>query len=159
MGNVAKDPFKVVMRKSHLPITLLQEKVSFLLYLSNSSIYLHQQLIILLYLNVYIISHSSFSSSSSQAKFVRPHILETETFASVFGPKSTRKRPNIRGLEDLDQMRDSASTKTESYSVENDRDIVRDNGGVRDQKGEHMVRAGGEIAFCSRLLELEETEL
>ena len=27
MGNVAKDPFKVVMRKSHLPITLLQEKV------------------------------------------------------------------------------------------------------------------------------------
>ena len=28
MGNVAKDPFKVVMRKSHLPITLLQEKVS-----------------------------------------------------------------------------------------------------------------------------------
>jgi len=102
MGNVAKDPFKVVMRKSHLPITLLQEK----------------------------------------AKYVRPHILETETFASVFGPKSTRKRPNIRGLEDLDQLRDSAESKTQSYSVENDRDIVRDDGGVKDEKGDHMFSKG-----------------
>jgi len=102
MGNVAKDPFKVVMRKSHLPITLLQEK----------------------------------------AKFVRPHILETETFASVFGPKSTRKRPNIRGVEDLDQLRGDAESKTESYSIDNDRDIVRDDGGVKDEKGDHMFSKG-----------------
>jgi len=102
MGNVAKDPFKVVMRKSHLPITLLQEK----------------------------------------AKYARPHILETETFASVFGPKATRKRPNIRGLDDLDQFRDAAESKAESYSQENDRDIVRDDGGVRDEKGEHMFSKG-----------------
>jgi len=102
MGNVAKDPFKVVMRKSHLPVTLLQEK----------------------------------------AKYVRPHILETETFASVFGPKATRKRPNIRGVEDLDQLRDAAETKTESYSVDDDCNIVRDDGGVRDEKGDHMFSKG-----------------
>jgi len=102
MGNVAKDPFKVVMRKSHLPITLLQEK----------------------------------------AKYSRPHILETETFASVFGPKATRKRPNIQGLDDLGQLRDVAETKVDSYSEENDRDIVRDDQGVREEKGDHMFSKG-----------------
>jgi len=102
MGNVAKDPFKVVMRKSHLPITLLQEK----------------------------------------AKHARPHILETETFASVFGPKSRRKRPNIGGVDGLDQLRSAAEAKTDSYQPDNDRDIVRDDGGERDEKGDHMFSKG-----------------
>jgi nuclear GTP-binding protein len=80
MGKVAKDPFKVVMRKSHLPVTLLQEK----------------------------------------AKYVRPHILETETFASTFGPKATRKRPNIK-FNDMDDLLKQTETKTESYSEEKDK--------------------------------------
>lgn len=101
MGNVAKDPFKVVMRKSHLPVTLLQEK----------------------------------------AKFARPHILETESFASVFGPKATRKRPNIKA-NDLGELLTTAETKTESYSSEKDRDLVRDDGGVRDEASDQLFSKG-----------------
>ena len=91
------------------------------------------------------------SCNIAQAKYSRPHILETETFASVFGPKATRKRPNIQGLDDLGQLRDVAETKVDSYSEENDRDIVRDDQGVRDEKGDHMVseiRSSGINVVC-----------
>ncbi|XP_019873726.1 nucleolar GTP-binding protein 2 [Aethina tumida] len=75
------------------------------------------------------------------AKNSRVHILDTESFDSVFGPKKSRKRPNIavKGLEELSQV---AEKKQEEYSNEKDTNLVRDNGGVKDLPRDWVMAAG-----------------
>jgi len=41
------------------------------------------------------------------------HLLEVETFASTFGPKSTRKKPKVQSL-DYDSLLKVAETKASS---------------------------------------------
>nr|CAI5846252.1 unnamed protein product [Callosobruchus analis] len=101
LGAAVKDPYKVIMKPTNLPITLLNEK----------------------------------------AKNARVHLLETESFESVFGPKRSRKRPNIavKGLEELKELAEKSASE---YSNEKDSNIVRDDGGVRELPRDWVMGAG-----------------
>lgn len=78
---------------------------------------------------------------NEKAKNARVHLLDTESFESVFGPKKSRKRPNISvsGMEELSQL---VNQKQEGYSDEKDTNIVRDNQGVKDLPRDWVMAAG-----------------
>ncbi|XP_018323980.1 nucleolar GTP-binding protein 2 [Agrilus planipennis] len=71
---------------------------------------------------------------NEKAKYQRSHILDNESFESVFGPKVSRKRPNLKvsnGIEDLIQAaeeRQEAYNKEKAQSQEDDdmRTLPRD---------------------------------
>nr|XP_023015339.1 nucleolar GTP-binding protein 2 [Leptinotarsa decemlineata] len=78
---------------------------------------------------------------NEKAKNARVHLLDTESFDSVFGPKKIRKRPNlpVKGLDELTQLADK---KADEYSLEKDSNIVKDDGGVRDMPRDWVMAAG-----------------
>lgn len=78
---------------------------------------------------------------NESSKFARPHLLETETFESVFGKKKTRKRPNLlhRNLTD---MLENVEKTSESYNQVKDTDLVKDDEGVKDLTREWIMGAG-----------------
>ncbi|XP_028134204.1 nucleolar GTP-binding protein 2 [Diabrotica virgifera virgifera] len=78
---------------------------------------------------------------NEKAKNARVHLLDTESFQSVFGPKKSRKRPNIgvKGLEELTELADKSANE---YSQEKDSNVVRDDGGVRDLPRDWVMAAG-----------------
>lgn len=78
---------------------------------------------------------------NEKAKNARVHLLDTESFESVFGPKKSRKRPNlpVKGLEELTQLAEKNATE---YSNDNDSNIVKDDGGVRDLPRDWVMGAG-----------------
>lgn len=78
---------------------------------------------------------------NEKAKNERVHILDTESFESVFGPKKSRKRPNIslKGIEELSKFADEEESK---YSKEKDSNIIKDNGGVKDVPRDWVMGAG-----------------
>ncbi|EFA04454.1 nucleolar GTP-binding protein 2 [Tribolium castaneum] len=78
---------------------------------------------------------------NEKAKNARVHLLDTESFDSVFGPKKSRKRPNlaVKGLDELSKL---IEEKHEKYSNEKDSNIVRDDGGVRDLPRDWVMAAG-----------------
>ncbi|KAJ8916264.1 hypothetical protein NQ315_016404 [Exocentrus adspersus] len=78
---------------------------------------------------------------NEKAKNARVHLLDTESFESVFGRKKSRKRPNlpVKGLEELSEL---AEKKADEYSDEKDLNIVRDDGGVRDLPRDWVMGAG-----------------
>lgn len=78
---------------------------------------------------------------NEKAKNARVHLLDTETFDSVFGPKKSRKRPNlaVRNVEELTEL---ASKVADEYSNEKDSNIVRDDGGVKDVPRDWVMAAG-----------------
>lgn len=87
---------------------------------------------------------------NEKAKNARVHLLDTESFQSVFGPKKSRKRPNIavRGIEELTEL---AEKKQQEYSDETDSNIVRDNGGVKDIQRDWVMAAGQSRRIWSEL--------
>ncbi|XP_055621505.1 nucleolar GTP-binding protein 2 [Toxorhynchites rutilus septentrionalis] len=101
MGKAVKDPYKVVMKATNLPITLLNET----------------------------------------ARYQRVHLLDTESFDTTFGPKRQRKRPALK-VRDLEDYSKSVEESAERYDDTKDRDIERDDGGVRDQVREWIFAAG-----------------
>lgn len=78
---------------------------------------------------------------NESAKHARVHLLDTESFETTFGPKKLRKRPNLK-VRDLEDMTKVAEESTEKYTSEKDRDLVRDDGGVRDQLRDWVFAAG-----------------
>ncbi|GLV37949.1 Nucleostemin 2 [Carabus blaptoides fortunei] len=74
-------------------------------------------------------------------KNTRVHLLDTESFKSVFGPKKTRKRPNIsvRGLQELTE---TIEKKSDSYSNEKDTDLVKEYTGVKNLPRDWVMAAG-----------------
>lgn len=78
---------------------------------------------------------------NEKAKNARVHLLDTESFESVFGPKKSRKRPSlaVKGLEELTQLAEKNATE---YSDEKDSNIVKDDGGVRDVPRDWVMGAG-----------------
>ncbi|XP_018569639.1 nucleolar GTP-binding protein 2 [Anoplophora glabripennis] len=78
---------------------------------------------------------------NEKAKNARVHLLDTESFESVFGPKKSRKRPNIsvKGLEELTQL---AEKNAGEYSNEKDSNIIKDDGGIRDLPRDWVMAAG-----------------
>ncbi|KAM4701679.1 nucleolar GTP-binding protein 2 [Discoglossus pictus] len=103
MGAVMKDPYKVVMRQSQLPMSLLHDRSK---------------------------PHNS-----------KVHILDTETFETTFGPKSQRKRPNLVA-GDVQELLEKAEALAENYNQQNDRDLVTEDTGVRDEAREEIYKKG-----------------
>lgn len=104
LGTAVKDPYKVVMKPTQLPITLLQQK----------------------------------------AANARVHLLDTESFQSVFGPKKVRKRPNLM-VTSYNELQKSAEEKEDTYSKEKDskdHDLVREDTGIKDAQREWIMGAG-----------------
>ncbi|XP_021924472.1 nucleolar GTP-binding protein 2 [Zootermopsis nevadensis] len=75
------------------------------------------------------------------AKHARVHLLDTESFESVFGPKKIRKRPNLK-FRNLDQLSHRAVESSEAYDGENDRDLVKEDLGIKDAPREWIMSAG-----------------
>ncbi|XP_050454111.1 uncharacterized protein LOC126852880 [Cataglyphis hispanica] len=104
LGTAIKDPYKVVLKPTQLPITLLQQK----------------------------------------AANARVHLLDTESFESVFGPKKVRKRPNLM-ITSYDELKKSVEEKEDTYNKEKDTkdyDLIREDTGVKDAQREWIMGAG-----------------
>lgn len=78
---------------------------------------------------------------NEKAKNARVHLLDTESFESVFGPKKSRKRPNI-AAKGLDELSEQVQKSEAEYNDEKDSNIVRDDGGVRDLPRDWVMAAG-----------------
>uniref|UniRef100_A0A182WFN2 Nucleolar GTP-binding protein 2 n=1 Tax=Anopheles minimus TaxID=112268 RepID=A0A182WFN2_9DIPT len=101
MGKAVKDPYKVIMKPTNLPITLLNES----------------------------------------ARYQRVHLLDTESYDTVFGKKKLRKRPTLK-VRDLEDLTKTAEESAEKYDESKDHDIERDDGGVKDAVREYIFAAG-----------------
>ncbi|ENN76265.1 nucleolar GTP-binding protein 2 [Dendroctonus ponderosae] len=78
---------------------------------------------------------------NEKAKNARVHLLDTESFDSVFGPKKSRKRPNI-AVRSLDELTELVQKKESEYDDAKDSNIVRDNEGVTDLVRDWVMGAG-----------------
>ncbi|KAM4601166.1 nucleolar GTP-binding protein 2 [Polymixia lowei] len=103
MGAIQKDPYRVVMKQSKLPMSLLHDRVK---------------------------AHNS-----------KVHILDTEGFETTFGPKAQRKRPNLM-VGDMKDLAEQAEASAMSYSADNDRDLVTEDTGVREEVREEIFKKG-----------------
>lgn len=75
------------------------------------------------------------------AKYSRVHLLDTEKFETVFGPKKQRKRPNL-SVRDLEDMNKSIETLADNYDEKKDYDLVREETGERDAVRDWVFGAG-----------------
>lgn len=103
MGAIRKDPYRVVMRQSKLPMSLLHDRVK---------------------------AHNS-----------RVHILDTEGFETTFGRKAQRKKPNL-AAEDMKNLVEQAEASALSYNADNDKDLVTEDTGVRNEAREEIFKKG-----------------
>ncbi|XP_076288963.1 nucleostemin 2 [Lasioglossum baleicum] len=74
----------------------------------------------------------------------RVHLLDTESFESVFGPKKLRKRPNLT-TSSYDELQKLAEEKEETYNKEKDTkdiDLVRPDTGMKDAQRDWVMAAG-----------------
>ncbi|XP_034230798.1 nucleolar GTP-binding protein 2 [Thrips palmi] len=78
---------------------------------------------------------------NEKAKNARVHILDTEGFDKVFGPKKNRKRVNLK-FRDVESLTETASTTQETYDNSKDHDLLRDDGGVKQATSEWIMGAG-----------------
>ncbi|XP_053998171.1 uncharacterized protein LOC128886920 [Hylaeus anthracinus] len=79
-----------------------------------------------------------------KAANARVHLLDTESFDSVFGPKKIRKRPNLT-TSTYDELQKLVEQKEEVYDREKDSkdlDLVRPDTGVRDLQRDWVMAAG-----------------
>lgn len=75
-------------------------------------------------------SQLPISLLNESAKHQRVHLLETESFDKVFGPKKQRKRPALK-VRDLEDMSKIADEQSQAYDDTKDYDLVREDTGVR----------------------------
>ena len=78
---------------------------------------------------------------NEKAKHARVHLLDTESFENVFGPKKIRKRPNLK-VRSLDQLSQFAAESSEAYDDNKDRDLAREDLGIKDAPREWIMAAG-----------------
>ncbi len=78
---------------------------------------------------------------NEKAKQARVHVLETESFGSVFGKKKTRKRPKLKVAE-LDDLVQSVADRHDKYDQEKDMDLVRDAPDIWEGPKEWINSAG-----------------
>ncbi|XP_078037088.1 nucleostemin 2 [Augochlora pura] len=74
----------------------------------------------------------------------RVHLLDTESFESVFGPKKLRKRPNLT-ISSYDELQKLAEEKEEKYDKVKDTkdlDLVRPDTGMKDAQRDWVMAAG-----------------
>ncbi|XP_055332547.1 nucleolar GTP-binding protein 2-like [Paramacrobiotus metropolitanus] len=78
---------------------------------------------------------------NERAKHQRAHLLDVEKYETTFGPKAQRKKPNVK-FESLNEMLSQAETSGGEYSIVNDRDLIVDDDGTRDEAKEWVMYAG-----------------
>jgi nuclear GTP-binding protein len=78
---------------------------------------------------------------NEKAKQARVHVLDTESFDSVFGKKKTRKRPKLKVAELTDLVK-SVDERQDSYDVTKDLDLMRDAPDMWDGQKEWVAAAG-----------------
>ncbi|XP_012153822.1 nucleostemin 2 [Megachile rotundata] len=79
-----------------------------------------------------------------KAMNARVHLLDTESFESVFGPKKLRKKPNLT-IASYNELQKLAEEKEETYNMEKDTkdiDLVRPDTGIKDMQREWIMSAG-----------------
>lgn len=86
-------------------------------------------------------SQLPISLLNETAKYQRVHLLDTEGFDTVFGPKKQRKRPNLK-VRDLADMSKVADERSESYDVKKDHDLEKEDSGVKDVVRDWVFGAG-----------------
>lgn len=74
-------------------------------------------------------------------KHERVHVLDTESYSSVFGKKKQRKKANL-SITNENELAEMVQKSQESYVEDKDMDIVRDDGGVRDAARDCVMSAG-----------------
>lgn len=78
---------------------------------------------------------------NEKSKQARVHLLDTESFETVFGPKKQRKRPNLTVTE-LSELVDSANEKADKYDSSKDTDLVKDAPDIWEGPREWIMAAG-----------------
>lgn len=78
---------------------------------------------------------------NESAKYQRVHLLDTENYDKVFGPKKQRKRPNLI-VRDLTDMTNNIDKIHENYDKDKDYDLVREDTGVRSIVRDWVFGAG-----------------
>jgi len=87
---------------------------------------------------------------NEKKKHERVHILDTESFESVFGSKKTRKRPNIY-VRDEQQLLETINSVNESYSDAKDLDLEREDTGEKTAPRDWIMAAGQSRRIWSEL--------
>lgn len=75
------------------------------------------------------------------SKNQRVHLLDTESFASVFGAKKQRRRVNLK-VRDLEELSRSAEAQEDKYDSTKDVDLVREVTGEKDAQRDWIFAAG-----------------
>ncbi|XP_069695888.1 uncharacterized protein Ns2 [Periplaneta americana] len=78
---------------------------------------------------------------NEKVKHARVHLLDTESFEDVFGSKKRRKKPNLK-IRSLDELSQIAAESSEAYDVNKDRDLIREDLGIKDSPREWIMAAG-----------------
>lgn len=86
-------------------------------------------------------SQLPISLLNESAKYQRVHLLDTESFDSVFGPKRQRKRPNMK-IRDLEDMTKHAQDATDKYDEDKDVDLVKEEADSRAVVRDWVFGAG-----------------
>lgn len=84
-------------------------------------------------------SQLPISLLNEAAKHQRVHLLDTEKFDTVFGPKKQRKRPTLK-VRDLEDM--SAKINAHEYDDTKDYDLVREESGEKPAVRDWVFGAG-----------------
>ena len=82
---------------------------------------------------------------NEKAKHTKVHMLDTQSFETTFGPRSTRKRPNLKSIIELNDLVTSAGERTDSYSIENDSNLLENKqlaNNVLQEAKEHVFSKG-----------------
>ncbi|KAF8776868.1 Nucleolar GTP-binding protein 2 like protein [Argiope bruennichi] len=78
---------------------------------------------------------------NESAKHKRFHILDTEDFASTFGPKAKRKRPNLKTCN-LEEFVSVAQESAEKYDSTKDKSLITDEDRERKEAKEMIMLKG-----------------
>lgn len=78
---------------------------------------------------------------NEKSKFSRVHLVDTEPFESTFGPKKTRKKPNLK-VKDETSFSEVANQLSESYTDKEDFDLVKEDTGEKNMQRDWIMSAG-----------------
>ncbi|XP_022225751.2 nucleolar GTP-binding protein 2 [Drosophila obscura] len=84
------------------------------------------------------------------SKYKRVHLLETESFDSVFGPKKQRKRVSLK-VRDLEDLSKAADEQADKYDSTKDLDLIREDTGEKKAVRDWVFGAGGSRRIWNEL--------
>ncbi|XP_033250551.1 nucleolar GTP-binding protein 2-like [Drosophila miranda] len=84
------------------------------------------------------------------SKYKRVHLLDTESFDSVFGPKKQRKRVSLK-VRDLEDLSKAAGEQADIYDSTKDIDLIREDTGEKKSVRDWVFGAGGSRRIWNEL--------